>query len=52
MEEKIKNLEAMMEIKKQLLDAAYKEGNLQLICEASNGLAEVTFALDFLRKSN
>ena len=51
-EEKINNLEAMMEIKKQLLDAAYKENNLQLIQEAASGLAEVAFALNFLKKSN
>ena len=51
MEDRIKNLEAMMEIKKQLLDAAYKEGNLQLIKEASSGLAEVAFALSFLKNT-
>lgn len=51
MEEKINNLEAMMEIKKQLLDAAYKDKNLKLIQEAASGLAEVAFALDFLKNN-
>lgn len=50
MEEKIKNLEAMLEIRKQLLDSAYNANNLQLIHEAAIGLAEVSFALEFFKK--
>lgn len=52
MEEKIKELEAMMEISKQLLDAAYKVNNLKLINEASSRLAGEALALHCLKDEN